>query len=84
MICQLFFIYGSTLIEREYYRHAGHGHGLSGNHGLKGFSSIKAASVGIRDNDYGDYYEDEDYYDYDYSTEKNRYSQCKLKNICVS
>ena len=67
MICQLFFIYGSTLIiEREYYRHAGHGHGLSGIHGLKGFSSIKAASVGIRDHDYGDYYEDEDYYDYDY------------------
>ena len=60
------FIHGSTLIEREYYRHAGHGHGLSGIHGLKGFSSIKAPSVGVRDHEYSDYYDDGDYYDYDY------------------
>ena len=52
-------------LKREYYRHTGHGFGLSGIHGLKGFSSIKAPSVGVRDHDYADYYEDYDY-DYDY------------------
>ena len=49
--------------QREYYRHAGHGHGFGAIHGLKGFSSIKAPAVSVS-RDYDDYYED--YYDYDY------------------